>query len=1234
MAEPAETGSRLEQRFDQAKQQAKSQPVEDIKTEFINQTSRASEIIQELNVHIQATGIPPRELSGDTEDKTTSKGKATDVMMAVAKVIYAAKENKVLGAQIQNTLQNRITATLITKISENISSPSSMLTITSSPYIYELFEKAVSGKITDIDGLAREFKTIKNLRLINPYLFEIVHDSLVKVAQEIEGTSKEEAEKKFLVPQSHIEQRLSEGEQTEISYDEYKKYLDLAKTIEDKIQRNIKGGAGVVQLDPEELNKVRTFYWGDESVSIGEIEGALTKLGLTKDEMLDFRRYFDRIKIPDDPDRLASIYIQSNKLRLALKGAIKEFDIDNVKEKYFTQSGSRGEPFDMTPEQRVAFKKMITKFYYEGVLDEVHKNHTKFFQETLDQDQEQRYYLGLVKKIVSRTCLTLRDTYFRNDPHMREFLTDASGRFQASMLTNAQVFHDLPLYARDISSFEKWPQFLGNLFPSELAEAFNDEPLMELTRHIIPQYLRRRIVLNGNKIPHDLFSGEYLGEDKDKKEVPGVRFSTKDQEAMKELIRERAKQVGIPIEEEWEIERAMTYGLGIGIANLSDPELIASADPQISSEFRGIYPLASVLSAKQNWGLGRGVPAATEFYDLLKMDVTLFPEKRGLIGRLFKKKSWVPARFHRSVNEQVYKYEGDVLDVFLEREGSYQELLNMVNIGASLISRAGWRTIPIREELLKAAKEMYKDSGPDFKLEKSKWTQDQWNKYFDLCQSKYGMAAVWWLIDSERVKAEMQKLVANKLGSKVDLTDPLFEEYDLGEKEIELEMDVFIDGKPARQKLNYMEAKMMRLYQLRGEAFRRYMNRNPGDFFLIIDQCVPELLTDKDGDVFKTEAQLKDLIGKPHGDNKKIFQKHDMEKLLAAQERIRKRWGEKSFKILKNFNSLIYTELIGDGEGKFKDKEAFVKALTESSGNAFEKMIKRCKENPSSSPYMTRADFNGENNLIIGFIFDNPNGIMNALKLTDPNHPSQFDNTLKFSEDDFGFFYHMGQSWSLKQGSESSINPFPGDINNYELYKRLGKVGEDVVKRYLGDAEMVKKMIDKVSHLDKWLSDIASSGDMKEIFELHESIYNTLKPIIGRAYAHRANYILASLVGRFFYEHSDVRSGVFGVFPFNLVGQAALGKNLSLSRAITGNRNALTMDENALRTYFNKLAYEMHVISHDGHWSNKNLEAAFDAKTDTFFLGNAAPSFLMFVSIMVLWSFLKKAFDEAEGKKK
>ncbi len=363
----------------------------------------------------------------------------------------------------------------------------------------------------------------------------------------------------------------------------------------------------------------------DSTVSIEEVGDILEKAGILKKDIELIFNLRQEI-LPKLSPRELAMFLNDPTYKEYLARAIKDFDFPELIKKYVSYD-DKGNP-TISKENRLRLSKEIVKYYYIRI----HANTSQFFREAKDSQID--YYLAGLRGLIAESLGRLEKEIFKGEDdlskELRRFLSDRINRFQASILTYAEIFHDLPLYARDVSSFEKWPEFLGRLFPSEMGEAFYGDHIMELTRAVIGNYLRKRIVLNkGGKIPTDLFSREF--NDKE------IRYSHKDAENIKRLIVNQLKFLGIEYED-WEIDRAFNYALGIGLASMIDPELIATANPNIDNEFRGIYPLASHMAAKHNWGLGRGFPGANIVPELMVFDQTMFPEERSFLGRIFKKK--------------------------------------------------------------------------------------------------------------------------------------------------------------------------------------------------------------------------------------------------------------------------------------------------------------------------------------------------------------------------------------------------------------------------------------------------------------------------------------------------------------------------------------------------------------------------------------------------------------------
>ncbi|PJE60750.1 hypothetical protein COU86_02530 [Candidatus Roizmanbacteria bacterium CG10_big_fil_rev_8_21_14_0_10_36_26] len=1187
-----------------------SQIIRQVKAEIqaADTQAKKDQLGGEVSQDLKRAETPAKEVAmeealikGSRQAFPTKQLEAAQVLKTVIRAAEAAKA----GIRVSSSDQGQA---LLVKLADQSLSASTASSIAANILDFLLGDK----NITLAGQLNPEFEqAFKRLSDSNSLAAEIIYKAVKQTAGNL-GIPEADVDNKLKV-EAAADLEHAERETNSFSIAEDEQFDLLNKKFDTALKKNFE----LLPSDPSALTsneryRLRNCYLGGKE-DLSQLQDGLRKIGLSESEVKEFWNLQRRKFRPADPRSIKG-FLTNDRLIGLLDNACEIFKMDQ-----FRKEGGKYQIIHIKADGSIyfdkrKFKKLITEYHFKA-LEKIFSNNTQLYQQAMStlQMQYQYYFMG-VQGLVEDVCDKMTTNIFMSnsddDKEMREFLSDVSGRYQASLLNFAEVFHDLPLHARDAANFEKWSQFLGYIFPSEFAESFDpDDPIVSTARRTISMYLRQRVATNNNRIPSDLFSGEYIEE--------GVRYSIKDKATMTNILKKRMEKVRRQegrIEEvkDWEVERAMVYGLGIGICSLMDPEVIISADPNWESDFRGIYPLAPVLSAKHNWGLGRGYPVATYVPELMKMDVTLFPEQRGFFRRAFFKKEWVPKKLHDWVAGKSKDLREKILTEFLDRRGQYQELLNMVNIGASLNSRHGWRTTLIKE-ILKEVIQTEDWMGDrriefeDFNKEAIfKWGNKEWDAFFDLGQRLYGTAAIWWLAP-DRVKGELKRYLAGQLRKKT-LKDAEFSEYETGEKAHEKRFEFLVkdkNGQFKKQKLTFAELREMRKDQLRGEGFYKYFRRNPGEFVLLLSQLAPEIF---------------DLKNEIDGN------------------KLRQRWGTVGVENLTKVRAWLKDVLLPKfvnvdtqvGPGKtHKDMKAAVKyaieRLVEESGTAYElltidtddkKRIKRLEvEAGDIKDEKIRAALFGQG------------GLMNILAADDFGG---FDDAGKFSLGDQGFFYRIGQAWTLKQ---NEINPFATDMNHYAFYKIIGSVGEDVMKRWLTDANIVKEIIGGVGHLDELLLEAARTRDLSKIMELHKKMYDPLKAIMGKEYAQRANYIMASIVAQFFYEHSFTRKS-FLQFPFTNLMKLVLRKNVALSKIITENINAMSMDENALRDYFMKLSYGMNILPEKGLWSLEQLENAFDAKTDTFIFGNVAPNIFVVAALFILFTNLKKALEEAEGKKK
>lgn len=1209
-----------------------NKPVEEIST-LVNQTKE--EIKKELEKakseeekktlgkkikeEIERISVTAQEVVED--EKSVEEGRKitrqkTEEAKRVLRVFTQAVEAVRHGLPAEYISSTKEGAVILTKLAETkvdfTPSTSAVITYYLGDFIFG------TKKIEVSEAFESDFeKNLLELFSFNKIAGELIFDKLKEAVEkgEIAGITKAHL--------SNIERKIQDKEKKLVREKLIRDYISLEEEDEwNKLfhDLNEKVNAKIDQLSEKEREIIYSFLWGgrieDDPEKITSFNSVCNRLDMTQDEI---KKYIDlRQKFTHLPLELIKNYAGVYKNNL--ERAERDFSVSNITKLFIDEQGKINLS---SKEARKRFRDLINKYYFD-VLREIHANKTAQFHDAFRENNSYQYYFTGLSQIIFQSCEELerslpegifKDEKERNDFLM--FLLDTKTRFQSSIMTYANIFHNLPLWARGgPGSFEKWAEFMGGLFHSELAEVFDDDGFMDMARRVVTTVIRREIVKNKNQYPSDLFSGEYMSE--------GVRWSQKFERLIREELEKIAKEQGLNLEKEgWKIERALVYSPAIGIDTLIDIETMATADPKWG-DFKGIHPLLQVVSAKFNWTLGRGDPAAGRIARyLLSLPVEYIPKKEG-IQRLWKKKRWVPKKFADMIDKGIRNYGDEIISDLYSSGGLYQELLNMLTFAPSLISRHGWRMSGIYEELsnIPRIKEMTEGKKTaDFWRLDDKWSHANWQIIWDEGLRKYGTASLWWFIEAGpgRLGQELKRLVLKQKGEReVNLNFDLLwvpGNYQVKNKMLEEAFEFEINGE--KRKMSLLEIRQMRLNQLRGELFFRYLRRDPGNFILLLSQMVPQLI-DKENLLFDdtlgdTREEIIHSINNLPGKSKL-----EKQKILAEFDNLYSKWGDFFFK-LKELRSLIKEKSGGD-------ISKFIDELITQSNIALQETIKR------KGLYCDENDF--RDSKIRDFIYSEK-GVIKILTSLDLNKLDEFYKKFgdynRFGEDNF--FYRMANAWFIK---EFNINPFSADVNHFEVFKHIGKGGEDVFTRLHGDTLTIfQKCIKELSGLSELLLEVAQTGNMEKIYSLHKNLHEALSGAMGQEYAQRANYILAQIVSKFFLEHSLARDPKLNwVFPLSLLTRFFLTRELSLSRILTNNIHAFTMDTNAVKSYFMMLAHRYNFIPQEGAWSKEQLERVFDATKEQFFVGDFAPKFLWFLILFLLFSYIRKAIEETQGKKK
>ncbi len=1008
-----------------------------------------------------------------------------------------------------------------------------------------------------------------------------------------------------------VERLLRRGEQPQVSAEDKEWFRNMSKTIREKIHQS-DSLPPPQKLTPEEREKIDSFFYGD--LPKEEVEEILAKLNIDSN---DAERFSTLNRQIFSATGVESRHIDDPFLREKIEGAKREFNIKNLQQEGFFEYDTQGKlKFTTDPDKRRDFKKKVTKYYYY-YFHRIDENTAQLYKDIYNPFIDGYYIQGL-KGIFSEIRYSEQIIQRLDPKDYEEFTSYMRGisSYTYSLIYYGELFHDLPIYAQDPSSFENWSGFLGRLFPSETA-SFLDDDVMKITMSEVERHIRKRIALNNNKVPHDLFGGRY--------DTGDVIYHIKDQEQLVDSIRRRLDSLGIEYDPSWEIARAISYSRGIGLVNLRHIEIMGSADS--TGTFKGIPDLIAKLIQRHKWGQGRGGFGITHIPELFSMDLVYNPSRRSFLSRLWKKRKWIPEKVYRRIEQERQNLGESVDRALLDRKGVFQDLMNIFNIG-SLISRAGWRVDHLIQMIGKKAESI----GLDFEKRDETWAKEEWEQLFDVAAKDMGVGSLWFFIDT-RVNAEMKRALEQVLGKPV--TDQELKQYALGtdllsghhvyDKIFELET-LDENGNLKKVKVDYTDFKQAKEWQIKGEILNRLFKRSPGDFLSNLIQVVPELANFDPNDAASTifnDAALNALSPKKN------------QQANALRKSIIENWGKENFERLVSIRQWL-ERLVNDTrlKGQLKDgrelkteKDVFDYFL-EQMGTALERTIQRSKGIKDEELKQKRTDLNMKDKeigdeIIREHVFNRHDSLDEIIN----NFDEDFGDYDKVGN--YGLFYNTAKLWSIKQGN---MNPNTVDLDYFLLYQDIAQAGETVIRRLLSDVNTWDKVVSQISDLDELLMRTATeTKDLSKIYELHDAIHS-LEDIVGEDEAKRANYLLASLVASYFWDHSKARISGLGVM--NFVTKFALGRRLSLSR-LHGNAYSFVMEETEIRNYFRVLAFEKNAIHQRGRNSAEMGQLAFDSKTDTFIVGNVIPSILLVMALYMTYTAIKKAAEEEDlGPKK
>ncbi len=892
--------------------------------------------------------------------------------------------------------------------------------------------------------------------------------------------------------------------------------------------------------------------------------------------------------------RMTNLALANPSYQEEFRAAAKDFSIRRLKEEGILIKRDDG-TYDL---DRHKLKRLVTFRFYK-VISHVHKERNVEFNQTSGAREVQAYVVAL-ESWLSQHLKRIGEVYFKSDSATQSWLNSISSTYPRTLMKMAAVFHNVPIWANTSAGAENLAKLSQSMFASELSVFLDkDSEVMHIARKVIPEYLRRRLVKNKNILPADLYAGEY------KQDL--VYYTQPDLDNIREDLVDIVKKALGKEAKDWEIEMAITYGMAIGTLTLIDEEVIASADPR--PDPLGIRGLASIIRPWHNWALGRLDYHSAPFKELFFMPVVTHPKDRKLLSKLLFNRRWVPKRIQEYVNKRYEMYSDLMADRVWGLYSSYTEILNLLATPASIVTRAGWRVQEHKGfvmDVIKANKEEYNIFYDGDRLKDTdEWGEKEWEVFFAISTKELGMASVWWWF-SDLADKNLDKILKKTAGKKV--------EYAKKNPYVNM-FRIKVGGKLTD--VNYLLMKEYNRWLYKGKVLSEYMRRNPGDFFLILSQLVPDLAYDSD--VFKSDSEIEE---KYSHNTKKAEQVKGVKKDLIT------RWGEANYQVLKGLHKWFAEKIVPFYTGEQQDWGKALDEFSRDMSAVFLRAEKRVKNMPlvqsMEDVYLKEEDFDciqdqSRRERLKEFIL----GEGGFVRL----FPLEGLPTAKDFGDPESFFGKLGYIWEKRQGE---MNPLSIDVDSGKLVSRFARHGEDVLSRLMGDQfATYKNMIEKMQKFGSLVAGAARTGDLSKIIEFQNEIKSFLKSMHGSEIAYRANVMLSNIVISFFWEHSDAR------WPLGLLNKLIkpfFGRNLSLSKLVIKDKDAYSMDQEEVNKYILQLE-KLGILPPEGMWSTQHLRLAFDTTSEQYYF-NVGITGLQIVLLVILLYALKKALEEIkeEGK--
>lgn len=751
-----------QQQFEQVKAQVRNTPPEQIVTQVLDMADRVKEVRAIVDAEVRSKKSVPQSFHGEPKDGESMKSKAIDAKTAVQKILIAAKGDKALPIMPKDGItidtQMRGNAKIILwELSDKLNA-GEKVTEGTSPYVYDLIYKVLTGQTSTLEQLAQEFRSFQPLHTASEGIYTRVQEAMMATAQRISSISKEQAQALFGAKEPNKE---DEGK--------VKSREDLEK-LESQVQSNEKEfGDLIIQIrtnksiKPTDAERVVQMLIHTSAPADPEfLEAILKPARFSADQianLLSFSRNFKYLN--EFKGRQNYHYLeQYGLLTPELKSTFDINSLMNAKNKLLVQD-EKG-MWKLSDVGRRLLKRRAL-----GTLNKLMKHvdenpDTDFHQNFSDLREGQAYFE--IQQLIGEFQMEIHNNQDlrvamgeKNMGELEMYLKSGVIQELAREKSLRELFHTMGIYIKQLPP-DKYGEFISRYNLSDIDSVVTSDfsgKIISLAMNEYERYIQFDRMKNGGNLRTSLFAGkshlDMMYKDNDDRTIlqdrlkatlkglqlhidgkdvegdNGPRYTAAVGDRIKGKSETNPDGFGIQkwdIEnigefEDWEIERALKYAQGIHLTQtIRGFEIIASGRPP--THFRGsadnMVDMAGVLNPHWKWQMGRGglqnMPVYREamIADMIKKR----PEKnlgKRIWGDIFGEDRWNPEELHEkygrkhwNTDEKMMEKWAEIEDQWLYKDVSFKKMIKLMGLGG-LAGRGGWRLTGFRDGVDSAGSE-------------------------------------------------------------------------------------------------------------------------------------------------------------------------------------------------------------------------------------------------------------------------------------------------------------------------------------------------------------------------------------------------------------------------------------------------------------------------------------------------------------------------------------------------